>query len=216
MKIHIITPFFRTHLIPTLIHYLEPMGIEWHPVIGHDSEARFDRDWIHPVRTDELLPTDMCYKKIDDFADTQEIIDDDYYGFMGDDDMYEPEFFDVIREQTAKIIMFSVYRGDSIPTGDDSEPHPWTPIRISSIEDVRVCNIGMGMYIVKGEILKQNRFGNNHKWDDGRYAVRLRGQFPDDIVLLPDLFIFGNFFQPGRYNKKEAFLKPNWELPEII
>ena len=216
MQIHVLCPFYRVHLLPTLIHYFEPMSIQWHPIVGHDVKVSFDRDWIHPLRTNELSPTDQCYRKINDFIETQQIIDNDYYGFLDDDSMYEPGFFDVIRQQTAKILFYSVYRGDSTPRNDGSEPHPSTPIRIQSLNDIRICNVGFGMCILKGEILRQTKFKNTHKWDDGRYMERLKLKFPNEIQILPDLWVFGNYFQVGRYTDTTKFLKSNWLLPEYF
>ncbi len=211
MKIHIICPFYRVFLLPTLIDYLEPMGIEWYPMIcKKEKDVVFGKSWIHPIIVPDLLPTDQCYRKINDFITTQQIINDDYYGFMCDDDMYEPGFFDVIRQQTAKILMYSNYRGDTTPVISGAEGHPTNPLHIQNLDDVRVCNIGLNMYILKGEILKQTIFSNNHKWGDGYYAENLKSRFPNDIQILP------NLFEPGRFTTKEKFLKPTWELPKII
>jgi hypothetical protein len=218
MNIHIITPFYRKALLPTLIHYLKPMDIIWHPVCDPVDIEVFENNtisWIKPLLCTSFLPTDMCYRKINDFIESENIIDDDYYGFMGDDDMYEPGFIDVIREQTAKILIYSLYRGNVIPECD-TERHPPMSIVINSLDEIQVCNIGLGMYIMKGEILRQTKFQNNHIWDDGRYAEELKARWPDDIKLLPDLYIFGNYFQPGRYTDKNNFIKSTWELPVII
>ena len=215
MQIHILCPFYRVHLLPTLIHYFEPMNINWHPIVGHDLQVSFNWEWVYPLKTDECSPTDQCYRKINDFIDTQQIIDDDYYGFLDDDSMYEPGFFDIIRQQTAKILFYSAYRGDSIPR-DGSEPHPATTLKTRSLYDIRVCHVGFGMCILKGEIFKQTRFKNTHKWDDGRYMEELKSRFPNEIKILPDLYLLFNYFQPGRFTDKTKFLKPTWELPTII
>ncbi|MHA1342376.1 MAG: hypothetical protein ACTSQG_00185 [Promethearchaeota archaeon] len=215
MKIHIITPFYRQHLLPTLIKYLEGIDIEWHPVCDPVDIKAFennDKSWVHPLLCPPLkIPGDQCYRKFNDFIDAGDIINEDYYGFMGDDDMFEPGFFDVIRQQTAKIIVYSNYRGNN-PTSN----HPQYPLIMKNIDDICVCNIGTGMYIVKGEILKQTKFKIDHIWDDGRYAENLKNKWPNDIQILPDLFIFGNYFEPGRFTSKENFIKNTWELPQII
>lgn len=217
MKIHILTPFHRVHLIQTLIHYLEPMNIEWYPIVlPKENVPSFNRDWIHPVclKKETMLTNFIPYEKINDFIATQEIFDADYYSFLGDDDMYEPGFCDVIRQQTSKILFYSIYRGDSIPK--NAEPHPPIPIILKSLNDIRVCNIGFGMCTLKGEILKQTRFKMTHKWDDGRYMESLKLKFPNEIKILSDTFVFGNYFEPGRYTNKTKFIKPNWELPEYF
>jgi len=218
MNIHILCPFYRKNLLPTLINYLEPTGIIWHPLCDPiDMTAFYDNDksWIQPILCPPFNPTDMCYRKINDFLDTKHIIDDDYYGFMGDDDMYEPGFFDVIRQQTSKIIVYCLSRGDTTPECD-TEQHPAMSITLHTLDDIRTFNIGLGMYILKGSILKQTRFGNVSKFDDGAYAENLKAKFPDDIKILSDLYIFGNYFQPGRYTNDNWKIKSNWELPKII
>jgi hypothetical protein len=195
--IHIICPFYREHLLPTLIKYLEPMNIIFHPVITPVENVPIQRDWIFPL----ISPIDayvISYEKINQFIEKAVINDDDYYGFMGDDDMYPQDFFDTIRQQTANILVYSLLRGDRIPD-DNIEKHPIYPLVISKLSDMQVCNIGMLQYIVKGRILKQTRFNNTHKWGDGMYAEMLRDKFPNEIKFLPDLFAWGNYLQPGRY-----------------
>jgi len=214
MNIHIVCPFKRIELLPTLIKYLEPMNIIFHPVITPEEIFEVNRDWIRPLVV-EINAYVIAYEKINKFIEQYPIIDEDYYGFMGDDDMYEPGFFDVIREQTAGILMYSLYRGDSIPECDP-EKHPPIPIHMCCLDNVRVCNIGLLQYILKGSILRQTRFDTNHRWSDGGYAETLAARFPGEIKFLPNLYGFGNFFQPGRYTQKSFFIKSTWELPEIV
>lgn len=219
MNIHIVCPFYRKYLLPTILHYLEPMNIIWHPVCDDiDIEAFKDNkySWVRPLLCRPLIQTDQCYRKINDFIDAGDIINNDYYGFMGDDDMYESGFFDVIRNQTAKILINSNYRGDTIPNDRACIKHGISPLIMKTLNDVRIRNIGFAMYFVKGEILRQTKFGNEVTNDDGRYAEMLKKRWPNDIKILSDSFVFGNFFQPGRYTKKEKFLKSNWELPKIL
>lgn len=127
------------------------------------------------------------------------IQDDEYYCFMGDDDMYEPGFFDTIRKQSADIIIVSLARGDTIPKEAKGESrHPTYPLILKSLADIRVCNIGLPQFIIKGHILKQVKFLILESCGDGYYAEELRKQFPDKIMFLPDTFAFMNYFEPGR------------------
>jgi len=215
MDIHILSAFYRTHFIKTLIHYYEPENIIYHAIVAPERNATFDVDWMRPVYTKELYPGEQCYRKFNDFIDTQPIIDNDYYGFVCDECVYEPGFFDVIRQQTAKIIMYSSYRGDSIPN-DGSPPHPAEPLIIKEYKDVYAGHIGLGQFIVNGEILKQMRFKLHDESCDGYFAEELVKRFATDIVFLPNWFLFANYLQPGRHTKKNSFLKPHWELPKII
>jgi len=230
MKIHVLTPFWRKHLIPTLIHYLESHNIEWYPLIAPNEQIDlekdnlselFNRKWIHPIIVSSIDRTPGSgYKKFNNFLDTQEIIDDDYYCFMSDDDMYEPGFFDVIRKQTAKIIMCSMYRGNHYPKDKDYARHGSRPLIMSGPEDVRIRNVGQEQFIIKGSIFKENRWDLTASHDDGNYAIKLKDKYNDEILFLPDLFVFFNYFQPRRYNirqiKRRPLLKPTWELPVII
>jgi hypothetical protein len=192
------------------------MGIEWYPIVSPERDVFEKKDWIHPIHTQELIVgKEACFRKINDFLDTQTIVDNDYYGFIDDDSMYEPGFFDIIRQQTSKIIICSLYRGDSIPN-DNVAKHPTYPLIIKSLRDIYVCNIGLPQYIIKGEIFKQTRFNPINVHGDGKYAEYLKFRFSKDITILSDLFAFGNYFQPGRYTNAKKFLKPSWNLPVVI
>jgi hypothetical protein len=220
MQINIICPFYRQYLLPTLIKYLEPMHIQWHPVCDPiDIQAFSDntKQWIHPVLCKPFRAGEMCYRKINDWIDLNldTINNDDYYGFMGDDDMYEPGFFDIVRQQTAKILMYSCYRGDAKTNNPPpAENHPAHPLIINGLDDVHVGKIGLGMYILKGSILRQMKFNITHKWGDGAFAQDLKAKWPNYIKFLTDLFVFGNYFEPGRFNTSEKFLKSSWRLPK--
>ena len=216
MDIHIICPFSRGFMIPVLIKYLKPCNIQFYPVCDSKEMEYFKNNtesWIHPVSCPPLtIPGDQAYRKLNDFIDSQTIVDDDYYGFMGDDDMYEPGFFDTIRQHESDIIFCSLYRGDTIPEG--AHPHPAKPLIIRGPESVRVYNIGLPQYIIKGRILKKIRFNNANNFDDGLFAEDLLKRFKN-ILFLPDLFVFGNSFYPCRYTSSKNFIKPEWRLPEL-
>lgn len=218
MQVHLICPFHRKWLIPTQINYLKPTGIIWHPVCDAFDMPAFDsiaEDWIHPFLCPPLkIPGDQAFKKLNDFIDAGNIIDSDYYGFMGDDDGYEPGFFDMVRQQTSKVLIFSLSRGNAIPP-NALVKHGTSPLIISSKQEVRMGNIGLPQYILKGEVLRTMRFHNTTCNDDGYFAEELVSRFPDSITFLSDLFAFGNFFEPGRYTDNSFKLKSNWELPKF-
>lgn len=218
MKVHVITPFYRKHLVQTLIKHLEPMNIEWYPMCNPDEIEPFtkiDIKWIHPKICGPSIPSDVqAFKKLNDFIDTQKIHDHDYYCFMGDDDMYEPGFFDIIRKQTEDIIFCSGSRGNRKP-GSGPIIQGFRALRIFNENDIKPGNINLAQYIIKGKILRQIRFENKHGHDDGTLAVELKNKFKHNFVILPDLFVFINYFEPGRYTNRKFKLKPNWELPKL-
>jgi hypothetical protein len=47
-------------------------------------------------------------------------------------------------------------------------------------------------------------------------AVELKIRWPNDFIIISDLFVFGNYFEPGRFTNEETFLKSTWKLPVII
>lgn len=217
MKIHILTPFYRRYLSKTLVHYLEPMGVEWYPICAPGEDMLIEKPWIHKVNVEKLVNKQNAWKKINDFVDMHEIDENDYYGIMCDDNMYEPGFFDIIRQQNAKIIMFSMYRGDRVPVELPDVPHPASTLIINGPGAVRPGNIDIMQYIMKGDIFKTHRFDiYDHAYSDGHYAVHFRDEHLDEIKFIPDLFALFNYFQPGRYTRPELFLKPTWKMPEII
>ncbi|MHA1342377.1 MAG: hypothetical protein ACTSQG_00190 [Promethearchaeota archaeon] len=206
MNFHVIVPFYRQHLTDELIKHFEPMDLIWHPVcdkVDIEPFKNIDKDWIKPVLCPPLkIPGETAYRKINDFIDAGDIIDDDYYGFIGDDDMYVPGFIDKIKQQTAKIIIFSASRGQLTP--DDDCIYKWPPIDliINVLDDVRVAAIDFCQMIVKGEILKKTRFGIHDICDDGHYAENLKNTWPNDIQILPEIGVNKNYFQLGRYINK--------------
>lgn len=222
MRIHIITPFYRRHLTDVLIKRLTPFDIEWHPICDSVDMQPFENgtlDWIHPLLVPPLQPSPMtAHRKCNDFIDAGDIADEDYYCFMGDDDMYEDDFFDVMREiinnSHPGVIICSQYRGNATPACDVGR-HPYHALVITKLEDIRAGNIGMPQYLVRGDVLKHVRFQEYEIWGDGFYAEELRRRFPNEIVFVPDSWCFGGYFQPGRYTDSATFRSPTWRLPEV-
>lgn len=223
MNIHILTPFYRKYLYKTLIHYYSKMNIIWHPICDKVDIEPFKNntiDWIKPLLCPPLKKGQQCYEKFNHWLAIEDIEDDSFYGFCGDDDMFEDGLFDEIRkiEDSVDVIYISNYRGDKIPN-DGGAPHPVAPIIMKRIEQVGPCGIGLGMFFVRGKILKNVRFDNIDGAGDGRFAQKI-GKIcwpkANSVLFKPDWYVFGNFFQPGRHTDKDKFLKQNWELPKII
>jgi hypothetical protein len=193
------------------------MGVIFHPICDSvDIEPFEDNelDWVKPLLCPPLRPGEQCYAKFNHFINSVEIVDDDYYGFMGDDDMIEDGFIDELKKKNNDVIYISNYRGDSIPN-DGGARHPVHPIIPREPKDVAPNFIGLGEFYVKGHILKKVRFNTTNGADDGRFAQNLLN-VGESIEFMPNWFTFGNFFQPGRHTSKDRFLKSNWELPQVI
>jgi len=240
MDIHILTPFYRKKLAKTLAYYWEQQQIFWYPLMAPSDYVEFPKTrWLRPTMVSELKKGDNCFVKIDEFRDTQKIIDEDYYGVACDETIYEPGFMDTLRKQTAKVVVCSSYRGDKTPPGGDYQGPP-TVCVVDSLPQLRRNIIGMGQYFVKGEIFKELPYAGEgiklvpgsgkpvHKGgkppkkvkilrdDDGHYIVELKKRYPNDIALMTNWYSFANYLQPGRWNTTKPCIKPNWELPKYI
>ena len=210
MNFHVLMPFYRRYLIDTLIAHLQPMNVIWYPICDHIDIEPFENinePWIKPVLTPKLIiGQETAYKKVNDAIDRINVVDDDYYGFVGDDDMYAPGFIDKIKQQTAKILIFSCSRGEVTPNDDCMYKWPPIDLVINTLDDIRVANIDFCQIIVKGEILRQMRFGENDVCDDGNYAVELKNRWPDDIQIMHEIGVNKNYFQPGRYTTPRNYI----------
>jgi len=240
MNIHILIPFYRKKLAKTLTYYWEQQQVFWYPLMAPSDYVEFPKTkWVRPTMVSELKKGDNCFVKIDEFRDTQKIIADDYYGVACDETIYEPGFMDVLRQQTAKVVVCSSYRGDKTPPGGIYTGPP-TVCVVTSLSQLKRNIIGMGQYFVKGEVFKEVPYAGDgiksipgsgiptHKGgrpaktikiardDDGHYIVELKRRYPNDIVLMTNWYSFANYLQFGRWNTTNACIKPNWELPKYI
>ena len=208
MNFHALMPFYRKYHYDKIRTHYETMSLIWHPICDPVDIQPFEgntREWIKPLLCDPIRPGDVIvYRKINDFIEADDIIDDDYYGFAHDDDMYVPGYIDWVKQQTAKIIICSAHRGHRV-VGGDGYPHPTFPLVIKNLNDIHVYNIDFSQIIVKGSILRITRFINKFDFDDGFYAENLRDKWPDDILIHPEFGVYFNYFQPGRYDPDPRF-----------
>ena len=235
MNIHILTPFYRKKLAKTLVYYWEQQRVFWYPLMAPKDVVKFDEDWIRPIIVNELVRGAhvsgelTCFDKIEEFRTTQRdtVIDEDYYGVTCDETLYEPGFMDILRQQTAKIVVCSSYRGDKTPNCDPTEitwykyMNPPPICVVKRVAQMKRNYIGMGQYFVKGKIFKNLPYvewsaKGFTRCDDGHYIVELRERYPKDIAILRNWYSFANYLQPGRWNTTKHCIKSKWELPKYI
>lgn len=209
--IHLIIPFMRHHLKHTLIEAYRPMGILWHPIIFQDESADFDELWIFPY----IIPMNRedCKSKMPQYTmrnfwiQNNEIIDDDYYVTVDDDDMYEPGVFDAIKQMDDDIVIVSMKRGHFIPVGvSEIRRYPVTTLHA---HPANICRgeISSQQSFVKGKIFKQHLFDDSSQFGDGDMAIHHK-ESGEQIAYRPDLFALFNYYEPGRWdleNHKIAF-----------
>jgi len=187
--IHIITPFSRNHLIDFLVEHLRQFNIIWHPIC-HENVPFPNESWIVPMFVDisNLEPNqDICYSKLNQFLNCYDMLDDDYFMFMCDDDAYENKsLFEMIRRRNDDVIFVSMKRGNL---------QPYIQLLIAHPSMIQVDFCGLEQIIVKGKILRQHRFVQFASYADGLLNVEIFKAH--GAVFEPDEFVLFNVNKPG-------------------
>lgn len=194
MNIHVITPFFRTQNIPALIVYLEGENVLWHPITDYPIE--FGKSWVIPMVCPEP-PADwhVSSYKTNYFISHHGIIDDDYYCFMCDDDLYEAGFFAKIRGCTEPVIVVSMKRGQH-PVKSDSAHD--TATLVARPKNMVRGWVSSQQYIIKGSVLRTIIIDPSG-WADGIVGEFLYDHYP--IRYEPEWYALFNKLQPGRWDE---------------
>ncbi len=203
-QIHLIMPFMRHNLKEILIKVYRPMGIIWHPIMFQNESTNFNEPWIFPL----IIPIDSKECKIlmpgnfkrNWFIKNNEIINDDYYVTVDDDDMYEAGVFDKIKQMDDDIVVISMKRGRFIPMGvSDIRKYPITTL-YAHPDNVQVGKISAQQSFVKGKIFKQHLFNEEYHCWDGEMAIHHK-ESGEQIRYEPGFFAFFNYYEPGRWDK---------------
>ena len=194
--IHIITPFSRydnkTKFINHLIQFKD--NIILHPIELGTLTDWSEYDWIKPICMQKHDPNwDYCYEKINYFINNNEIIDDEYYSFMNDDDGVESSYYDTILKYNTDIILTSMKRGIRKPVNG---LHGISTLYAKK-ELMGLNRSGLGQVILKGHILKNLQFINYSGADGVMVEHLLKTDYTKTYLI--DTFSLFNLFEPGRY-----------------
>jgi hypothetical protein len=195
-------PFKRLENKQRLIEAYRPMGIAWHPIMFRDEVTDFNEAWIYPA----VLPMDSreCVAvmpgnfKRNWWIVHQEIVDEDYYVTVDDDDMYEPNVFNVVKKMKDDIVIISLKRGNHIPK--NVEPIRRYPIETlyAHPDNIQIGRLSAQQSFVKGRIFREHLFNDGHTWD-GVMAIHHR-ESGEQIAYRPDLFALFNYYEAGRWD----------------
>ena len=199
-QIHLIMPFSRHHLLQTLIDHYRTMGVILHLLIFKDEIVPdCSQNWIQlyvaSIKSKEATPTALINYFLRDIP----IIDDDYYAITPDDDMYEPDVFNAIRQMDDPVIVISMKRGYRTPPGLPEEKRYPPNTLIAKPGNMVVGSVGGEQIFVKGSIIKNYRFDESSPVADGLLAIWLKDKYP--VRYEPTLFCLFNYFEPGRWEK---------------
>jgi hypothetical protein len=205
-QIHLIMPFSRHENKETLTEAYRPMGIIWHPIVFEDEEKPFGEDWILPFiipmhSSDCKVKMPGTYKR-NRWIEKNQIIDEDYYVTVDDDDMYEPGVFDAVKQMDDDIVIISMKRGNNCPDGVSLERRYPTDTLIANPGNVRIGEISAQQSFVKGKIFKQHFFNEGYHCWDGEIAIHHK-EGGEQIAYRPDLFALFNYYEPGRWAPKK-------------
>lgn len=193
MQIHVSTPLWRVENIPALIEYLEPEQVTWHPIC--DYPINFGKDWILPivcVPPDDWHPGAYKTKYLQEYV---EIVDDDYWAFMNDDDLYETGFFNKIRQCTEDVIVVSMMRGNH-PVDSTGAPYDCFTL-LAAPQNMIVAGVGNQQFVIKGRVFRQMPI-HNTGLADGMIGEWLKAHYP--IRYEPSWYAYFNRLQPGRWD----------------
>ena len=200
--VHIILPFSRPENKDKLIEAYRPMDIVLHPIMFVDEETGFNEPWISPFiiaenATDCKANMPGVYKR-NKWIEGNFISDEDYYLTADDDDFYETNVFDEIRQMDDDIVIISMKRGKNIPKeAGIVRSYPTTTL-VAKPENVQIGMISSQQSFVKGKIFKAHTFNDTWHCGDGEIAVHHKDD-GEQIAYRPDLYALFNYFEPGRW-----------------
>ena len=205
--IHLIIPFSRPENKDKIIEAYRPMNVILHPIMFIDEIQDFGSDedlWIQPC----IIPTESKDCKVmmpgtfkrNWFIKTCEIIDEDYYVTVDDDDMYEPNVMGEIHKMNDDIVIISMKRGHRTPKEALPPRNYPTDTLFAFPENIVLGEISAQQSFVKGKIFKQHLHNEEfHCWD-GELAVHHK-EDGEQIAYRSDLFALFNYYEPNRWDK---------------
>lgn len=210
-KFHVITPLARFGNVADLKAMLENQNVIWHVITDDDAKetVEFTEPWIkHYVCPNQGMEFwKRCNNSINWFIETQEIMRDEMYCFMNDDDGYEPEFFakmtaavDQIKAENMpwEVIVCSMERGHRIPPDAIPERRHGTDKLIAHPTNMRIGRVGVEQIYISGRILLENRLPLEVV-GDGMMICDIVRKYP--TAYIPGISAWFNYLEPGRWIK---------------
>jgi hypothetical protein len=186
-------PFSRYENADFYLNGLRDKNIIWHPIF-YENPIEFNEDWIKPYCIGKTyLEVNDPYLKFNFFIRNEEIVDEDVYCFLCDDDWYEDNVLDTIAQYNEDVIFISMKRGhnDTMTHGSST---------LITFDGVRAGSIGLEQMFIKGRILKEVVFGQTvaDGMADGVLAEKLQRE--QRVLHLPDIYALFNYLEKGRWN----------------
>jgi hypothetical protein len=227
---NIITPLVRFENIELIIENLKKQtDVVLHIITDDDDNRPLPSIIYQPSIYQHLIYHYICPNTNIDFwarcnnsinwlIDNQTINDEEYYCILNDDDLYEDNFFESLKNgilqantklsekitmsdckmSNIDLIVTSMKRGHNIPPeATGFRRHP-TNTLFADPTNMTVGNVGVEQFFIKGKYLR------NHKLP---LTVHGDGELISDLVkkyqtlYLRDIYVLFNYLEPGRWNK---------------
>ena len=192
-NVHVVTPFFREKNKQSLIVALAREQVYWHPITDYPID--FGEQWIQPMVTQVLVGWHQGSWKTQWYIDHADIIDEDYYHVLCDDDLFEEGFYDKIRQCPEDVIVVSLNRGNR-PSNSTGILHGCTTL-VAAPQNMKRGHVSSQQYIIKGKIFKTLKIDPSG-WADGLLGEFLYANYP--IRYEPDWYAYFNYFDMGRWS----------------
>lgn len=195
---HILTPFSREANLQRLGVHLRDLGLIWHPIMNETFCFRIEEsEWLKPC----VCPVppkgwNPGHHVLNYYLEHEPICEEARYLILCDDDWYEDGFFDKIDAIEGDVLVCSMKRGNTQPPNC---PQYGTSTLVASRENLRVGYVAGEQLILRGNILKNIRFGPEND-SDGRIIVQVcEAQGQEKVKFVPEACVLFNYLQPGRW-----------------
>lgn len=189
IRFHVVVGYKRQHLKEKMLRHFTRHNVILHP-ISYFPEV-FTESWVRPFVVNETPGWTQCYDKFNQWITAGDIIDEDYYIFISDDDGFEPDFFTKLHG--GSVIVTSAKRGHRVPP--NGKPYPTTPL-IADRCNMRRGHVDLMQLCVRGSTVREMRWQNS-ELADGMMAEWLSSR---DVTYLPEAFGYFNLLQEGRWD----------------
>lgn len=200
MKYTIVTACCRPDFLPLLQVMLENQNadLRWLILVTPDQslELHVLPAWARVIevnipRGTGASPGDL---KMIEFMRANQCDPDRWHGFLNDDDWYEPEFFEKLGEIESPCFVVSMKRGDQIP--NIGLPHPvWT--LEAEEKNLHFGHVSLEQVFFLPSMIAKCGIAPRYETE----ATLIEFAKIGPTTYRPDVFVWFNYLQPGRWNK---------------
>lgn len=179
-KINIIMPFSRLEYKHELIDMLIKLDITLFVIETAESTDWGNHNWINRIISPNIpIGYDPPYFKANYFIQNVEINDNEYYYFMGDDNLIDKNLIDNFKKCDTDVIFCSQYYN----------PEVTQIINPLDFNTFKIGNCGWYQFCIKGSVLKNIKFEDTIWYADGIMMEYLYKHPNLTKTYLPDVFI---------------------------